>query len=109
MELTVDGVGDGEDPIPARGTPLRFVNTAPTVLHIRLHMEPQCRASSSYYMVTWLQEHCDRGEYFMGRCEGRVEPPIELPFQELAQDDILEALVGGDGVAIRFIACAVRR
>ncbi len=110
VEVTIDGVGDGVDPIPARGTPLRFVDATGTDLDITLRMQPQCRASTRHYMVTWLQHYCNRGPSVGGRCgDVVVSPPLELPFDELAQDGILEALVGGEGVAIHFMACAVRR
>ncbi len=110
LEVTIGGSGDGEDPIPARGTPLRMVNTNTSELQVRLELQSRCGSSTSPYMVTWLQEHCDRGQSVVGQCGD--EPPddvVEVPFDELAQDGILEALVGGEGVSIHFTACAIRR
>lgn len=109
LGVTIDGLGDGQDLIPAQGTPLRFVNMTDGQLDVTLEMQAQCGASTNHYMVTWLQEHCDRGQSYSSRCGEGPSRIVELPFEELAQDGILEALVGGDGVAIHFIACAVPR
>lgn len=109
IETTVPGIGDGLDSHPASGTPLRFVDMTGAELDVLLTIEERC-PDRSIYMVTWLQEHCDHGQFVQGECSPEIpEPPHAVAFDELAEDGLLEALVGGEGVAIHFRACAVRR
>lgn len=108
VEVTVEGEGDGLDPIPASGRPIRFVDATGEDVDVSLDMQPSCPDSpTNIYMVTWLQEYCYRGESRQGEC--RIEERTPLPFDALAEDGILEALVGGRDLTVRFFACAIAR